>query len=500
MPGSAGTSRNSRRRTAICAATNKRFAAFGIWGGYWLYSQHPAHDSQVAVMPSLRRLPKNGLLSRRELLRVGGIGALGLTLPQLLQAEQGGAASKADRCIVIYLNGGPSHLDMWDMKPDAPVEIRGEFRPIATSLAGTQVSEHLPKLSRLMHRATLVRSMNHSVNNSHAAAVYAALTGHDRGEQGGGAKPTDHPCPGAVLAMLRPPPAGTLPYVALPYKTQEGAGGPLQPGFLAGMLGASYDPFWVLDDPNVPSFRVRNLSLPDEVSSGRLADRSQLLSALDRGQRSERALSVMNDFQRQAFDLLTTSRVQQAFRIDSEPDGVRERYGRNVYGQSVLLARRLLAAGTRVVTMSWAPDANATWDTHGGNFQKLKTTLLPQFDAATSSLVEDLAADGSLSRTIVAVLGDFGRTPKINNNAGGRDHWNACYSILLFGGGLKPGLVYGASDRTGSLPDESPVTPGDILATLYRLLGVAPNRQIYDSLGRPHQLVPKGRVVEGLIA
>jgi uncharacterized protein (DUF1501 family) len=441
------------------------------------------------------------MLTRRELLRVGGVGALGLTLPQLLQAEPAaGASSKADSCIVIYLNGGPSHLDMWDLKPDAPVEIRGEFRPIATSLPGVQLCEHLPRLSRHMHRATLVRSMNHSVNNSHAAAVYAALTGHDRGEQGGGAKPTDHPGPGAVLAKLRPPPAGTLPYVALPYKTQEGAGGPLQPGFLAGMLGASFDPFWILDDPNAPSFRVRNLSLPEQVSSGRLADRSRLLADLDRGQRSERALAVMNDFQRQAFDLLTTSQVQQAFDLEREPTKVRDAYGRNIYGQSVLLARRLLSAGTRVVTMTWAPDANATWDTHGGNFQKLKTTLLPQFDAAASSLIEDLADSGRLSRTLVAVLGDFGRTPKINNNAGGRDHWNACYSILLFGGGLRPGFVYGASDRTGSLPAESPVTPGDILATLYRLLGVDPKRQIYDTLGRPHQLVPNGRVVEELIA
>jgi len=439
-------------------------------------------------------------LSRRELLRVGGLGALGLSLPQLLQAEQtGGAASKADSCIVIYLNGGPSHLDMWDMKPDAPVEIRGEFRPIATSLPGVSLCEHLPRLAQHMHRAALVRSMNHSVNNSHAAAVYAALTGHDRGEQGGGAKPSDHPCPGAVLAKLRPPPAGTLPYVALPYKTQEGAGGPLQPGFLAGMLGASYDPFWVLDDPNAPSFRVRNLSLPDEVTSSRMADRSRLLTQLDRGQRAERALSVMNDFQRQAFDLLTASRVQEAFDLEREPASVRDAYGRNVYGQSVLLARRLLAAGTRVVTMSWAPDANATWDTHGGNFQKLKSTLLPQFDAAASSLVADLAASGRLERTLVAVLGDFGRTPKINN-AGGRDHWNACYSILLFGGGLKPGLVYGSSDRTGSLPIENPVSPGDILATLYRLLGIDPKKQIHDSLDRPHQIVPKGRVVEGLIA
>jgi hypothetical protein len=344
--------------------------------------------------------------------------------------------------------------------------------------------------------------MNHSVNNSHAAAVYAALTGHDRGEQGGGAKPTDHPAPGSVLAKLRPTPDQTLPYVALPYKTQEGAGGPLQPGFLSGMLGASYDPFWVLDDPNSPSFRVRNLSLPEKISPDQMSQRNRLLSALDRGmgKHAERSLSVMNDFQRQAFDLLTASAVQKAFDLEHENPAVRDRYGRNVYGQSVLLARRLVEAGTRVVTMSWAPDANATWDTHGGNFQKLRNSLLPQFDAACSSLIEDLAASGRLDRTLVAVLGDFGRTPKINNNSGGRDHWNACYSIMLIGGGVKPGFVCGASDRIGAQPAESPISPGDIVATMYRLLGVDPKKQIYDALNRPHQLVPKGRVLQELIA
>ncbi len=178
---------------------------------------------------------------------------------------------------------------------------------------------------------------------------------------------------------------------------------------------------------------------------------------------------------------------------------MRDRYGRNIYGQSVLLARRLIEAGTRVVTMSWAPDANATWDTHGQNFQKLKTTLLPQFDAACSSLIEDLAERGRLDRTLIAVLGDFGRTPKINKNAG-RDHWNACYTVMLVGGGIKAGFVYGASDRMGSLPIERPVSPGDIVATIYRLLGIDHRYVLYDSLDRPHTVVPKARVVKELIA
>jgi len=325
-------------------------------------------------------------LSRRELLRVGGLGSLGISLPQLLAARAesaesslAGPISRADACIVLFLNGGPSHLDMWDMKPSGPIEIRGEFSPIATSLKGVSVCEHLPRLARQMHRATLVRSMNHSVNNAHAAAVYAALTGHDRGELGGGAKPDDHPSLGSVLAKLRPTPTGSLRYITLPYKTKEGAGGPLQPGFLAGFMGATYDPFWVLDDPNKPNFHVRNLSLPQGLAKDRMHARRGLLSSLDQGlgKETNRTLSSMDDFQRQAFDLLTSNQAQSAFKLDEESASTRDRYGRNIYGQSVLLARRLIEAKTRVVTMSWAPDANATWDTHGQNFTKLKTNLMP---------------------------------------------------------------------------------------------------------------------------
>lgn len=440
--------------------------------------------------------------NRRELLRVGTLGACGLSLPQLLAAERAGSESaRADSCIVIYLNGGPSHLDMWDMKPEAPAEIRGQFSPIATTLPGVPLCEHLPRLAKLIHHATLVRSMHHSVNNSHAAAVYAAMTGHDRGEQGGGAKPTDHPSPGSVLAKLRPAKGDVLPYIMLPYKTQEGAGGPLQPGFLAGFIGATYDPFWVLEDPNSPSFRVQNLSLPREVSAERMSQRSQLLSSLDRSLKgqADRSLAAMNDFQHQAFDLLTSTAAQRAFQLSLESAQTRDRYGRNIYGRSVLLARRLIEAGTRFVTVSWAPDANATWDTHGGNFTKLKGSLLPQFDAAFCSLLEDLLASGRLEKTLVAVLGDFGRTPKVNGG-GGRDHWNSCYTVMLAGGGIQAGYVHGASDRIGSVPAASPVAPGDILATIYRLLGVDPKCMVYDTLNRPIPLVPTGRVVREILA
>lgn len=459
--------------------------------------------------PPKRRTFKGKLvpLSRREILRVGSLGLGGLSLPELLAARarrgaNSGISSRADACIVIFLNGGPSHLDMWDMKPDAPVEIRGEFRPISTTVPGVQLCEHLPRLARCMHHATLVRSMHHSVNNSHAAAVYAALTGHDRGEQGGGARPNDYPAPGSVMTQIRPSSGTALSYVVLPYRTQEGAGGPLQPGFLAGFIGATFNPFWVTQNPDHADFQVPNLTLSAPVSRARMAARGDLLAGLDGrfgATKSAAAFDDLDGFQQRAFDLLTSDAAQRAFHVDMEPPGVRDAYGRNIYGQSVLLARRLVAAGTRVVTVSWAPDANATWDTHGGNFSKLKNTLLPQFDAACSSLITDLDQRGMLERTLVAVLGDFGRTPKINGNAG-RDHWNNCYTVMLAGGGIRGGYVHGASDRIGALPVAGLVTPGDVIATLYHILGVDPHETLYDNLQRPHQLVAEGSVIENLLA
>ena len=441
-------------------------------------------------------------VSRRRMLQIGAAGLPGLmSARSLISAPADALVAKADHCIVLFLNGGPSHLDMWDMKPESPSEIRGEFDPISSSLPGVPVSEHLPRLAQQMHRATLIRSMHHSVNNSHAAAVYAALTGHDRGEQGGGAKPSDHPSPGSVMARLRPAANRTLPYVSLPYKTKEGAGGPLQPGFLAGIMGPTFDPFWVLNNPNAADFHVDNLVLPSPVTAERMKDRSQLLAELGQGLtiRNEPSLSAIDDFQSRAFELLTSNAAQQAFDLDQETPEMRARYGRNIYGQSTLLARRLVEAGTRFITLSWAPDANATWDTHGDNFNKLKKILLPEFDAACSSLLHDLDERGLLERTLVAVLGDFGRSPKINA-AAGRDHWNSCYTIMLAGAGIRQGFVYGSSDRTGSVPAESPVSPGDVMATIYRLLGVQSTTQILDPLGRPHEVVPQGRVVHQIMA
>ena len=442
-------------------------------------------------------------LSRRQMLQIGGANLLGLSLPRLLraqtQASEVGKNATADHLIVIFLNGGPSHLDMWDMKPSAPVEIRGEFQPIATSVPGVQFSEHLPRLAQHMHQCAVVRSMHHSVNNAHAAAVYAGLTGHDRGEIGGGARPTDHPSLGSVAGLVRPVASGVLPYVSLPFVTKEGAGGPPQPGFTGGWLGRSRDPLFVLRDPSSPTFDMPELGLGADMNQHRLSQRRTLSASLG-SLGASRSLQDMDDFQARAFDLLTSPATQRAFQINREPGSVRDRYGRNIYGQSVLLSRRLIEAGTRVITLSWAPDANATWDTHGNNFTKLRNELLPQLDRAVSSLLGDLDARGMLQRTLVAVMGEFGRTPRINGSGGGRDHWNFCYSLLLAGGGLKAGYVHGASDRIGARPSLNPVTPADIIATIYRCLGIPADLELRDRLDRPLSLVPWGNVIGELLA
>ena len=433
--------------------------------------------------------------SRRRALQVGACGLLGLSLPELLRAA--GNRAKADHCILVFLNGGPSHLDMWDMKPDAPAEVRGEFKPIASSVPGLLMSEHLPRLAGQMHRCSLIRSAHHSVNNSHAAAVYAGMTGHDRGEAGGGTKPTDNPAIGSVVGMVRPPETPVVPYVSMPYITAEGAGGPPQPGFFGGLLGRTRDPLFVLRDPNSPQFAMPELGVSADFGPARLGERRRLLEqiapALDGPARE------MAAFQGKAFDLLATAATQRAFQLEREPAPVRDAYGRNIYGQSVLLARRLIEAGSRVACISWAPDANATWDTHGNNFVNLKTKLLPQLDAAVSSLLTDLADRGLLERTLVAVMGEFGRSPKINANAG-RDHWNFCYGLMLAGGGSKAGYVHGASDKIGARPSRNPCTPADVIATIYHCLGIDPALELRDRLERPFSLVPWGSPIREVLA
>jgi hypothetical protein len=439
-------------------------------------------------------------ISRRRMLQAGGISLLGLTLPRLLRAAASPAyRGSADACILVFLDGGPSHLDMWDMKPDAPPEIRGEFKPIATSLPGVQLCEHLPKLAKVVHHGALVRSAHHSVNNSHGAAVFTALTGYDRGEAGGSAKPGDHPAIGSVVGMVRPPEAPVPPFVSLPYIVKEGAGGPPQPGFFGGLLGRARDPLFVLRDPNAADFGMPEFSFGPDVAPARLDARRRLLDGVADRAAGEPRGRELSSFQARAFDLLTSTATRRAFDLDREPAALREAYGRNIYGQSVLLARRLIEAGTRFTCISWAPDANATWDTHGNNFKSLRTTLLPQLDAAVSTLLRDLVERGLLRRTLVVVMGEFGRSPKVNG-AAGRDHWNFCYGLMLAGGGIKAGMVHGSSDKIGGRPSSNPVTPADIVATIYHCLGIANDLVLEDRLARPFQLVPWGSPIHELIA
>jgi hypothetical protein len=468
-------------------------------------------------------------LSRRDWLQVGGLGILGLSLPRLLRAEDAQRSTDhrpsparsrqrrpAESCIVIWLAGGPSQPDMWDMKPDAPVEFRGEFRPIATTVPGIQMCEHLPHVARQAHHVTIIRSAHHQVGHAHCAAAYFVLSGDNRGDTfvNFGAGPNDHPGIGAVLARLRPPERLIVPFVTAPYIMTEGIGGPPSPGIYGGWMGHAYDPFEVnrhrseKEDPNSPDFGFPELTLRAEVNPARLAGRRGLLGQInaraDALQRSGIA-RTMDAYQQRAFALLTSGATRRAFDLSREPAPLRARYGRNIYGQSCLLARRLVEAGTRMVLVRWAPDCNATWDTHGTianqppAFHVLKGTLLPQLDAGLGTLLEDLHLRGLLGETLVVVMGEFGRSPKVNPWAG-RDHWPRCYSVLLAGGGVRGGDVYGKSGRLGEDPSEDPVTPHDVVATVYSLLGVPPQTELTDPQGRPVRVGGPGKVIQGVLA
>lgn len=440
-------------------------------------------------------LPRHSL-TRRGLLQIGSLALGGITLPQVLWGDEerrlSGRTATADSCIFVFLNGGPSHLDTWDMKPDAPPGIRGQFQSISSTLPSVPVCELLPRMSQHMHRVSLVRSVHHTVNNAHAAAVYTSLTGHDRGDVNValGFSAGDHPAVGSVTSKYRPPTQPIVPYVTLPYMTQEGAGGPPQPGFYGGLIGKAYDPLWVLKDPNAADFTIPELALRSDIGIDRLHRRREVHKALNHefSAQPDRAMNALGGFQERAIELLSSPVTQQAFQINREPAQVRDAYGRNIYGQSLLLARRLVEAGTRVVCLSWAPHANATWDTHADHYPRMRT-LLGQLDPALSQLLTDLVARSLFERTLVVVMGEFGRTPRHNAN-GSRDHWNYCYSVMLAGGGMKQGFVYGASDRIGAFPASNPVLPSAIISTIYESLGIPHALEFHDPLGRPHALVP----------
>jgi uncharacterized protein (DUF1501 family) len=430
---------------------------------------------------------KNAMTSdRRALLKLGAAGAIGLSLPDILCIEAQSATPrkvKAEGVILVWLGGGPATIDMWDMKPDAPEEYRGEFKTIDTRAPGVRICEHLPKLAEVMDRCAIVRSLQHPINDHGVAAEHMA-TGHAPSVA------LQHPSIGAIAANLLPGMNGVPPYI----KLDQAGGIPT----VAGFLGSAYEAFTANVGRSDSSRVGGGLSLPSGFSSGLLADRDRLRQSLDNKFRGldEGELAVTLDrFQQQAVDLLRSERVRKAFDISSESDAVRARYGQSQLGRCALTARRLIEAGARFVTIGLT---SAIWDTHTANFRILSQQLLPELDRTLSSLVTDLGDRGLLDRTVVYCAGEFGRTPRVNPNAG-RDHWARSMAVLLAGGGIKGGSVYGSTDSNGVAPDSDPCSPADVSATLLSLLGIKPTHEIHTPSGRPVPVFKEGKVIESIV-
>jgi len=436
-------------------------------------------------------------LSRRSLLRAGTAGLTGLNLPTILRAAEASGSRRPPRAkhvILLHQFGGPSHLDTFDMKPEAPEGIRGEFRPIPTAVPGLVVSEHLPRFATVLDRCSLIRSVHHAMRN-HNSATYYSLTGH--------APPVDdirlrdtlelYPAYGSTVARLRPADDPAVPsFVSFPHVLRDGS---VTPGQHASFLGKAFDPLFISRDPNADDFRLPELTLPDRLPLERLENRRSLQKLVDRQtdllEWSDTARGI-DEYYDRAVTMLSSSEVRRAFDLSSEPDRLRDDYGRTTYGQSCLLARRLVEAGVRFVSVYFSAfigGANGGWDTHGDNFNQLRNRLLPMTDQTVPTLLLDLAARGLLEETLVVWMGEFGRTPKVTNTQqfgpNGRDHWPMCYTVVLAGGGTVPGATYGSSDRIGAYPATDPVTPDDVAATMFWALGIDPATEVRDPLGRP---------------
>jgi hypothetical protein len=456
-------------------------------------------------------------MTRREVLRVGSLGWGALTLPGLLRLREaaGGEsgsrrAPRARSVIILYLSGGPSQLDMWDMKPAAPEEIRGTFQPVMTSVPEIHVCEHMPRMARLADKYTIVRSMSHH-EGDHLRAGYCAMTGGSLQRpvvQASGMSRDDQPHLGAALAKFLESSSTLPPFVMIPeFISPVGVS---RPGQHAGFLGAEFDPYLVNSDPNLPSYSPGELRLASDLSPARMSQRRSLLASLEqRGRSLEETPAGRNlaPYYSRAFDLIASPAAQRAFDISSEPESTRDRYGRTDFGQSTLVARRLIEAGVRLVQVNFVRHDRGKggqgYDSHSTpprppHLTWAKTALLPPTDSAFSALIEDLSDRGLLDETLVIMMGEFGRTPRFNQY-GGRDHWPQCYSAVLAGGGVRRGHVFGASDRIAATVVRDPVSPEDLLATVYRLVGIDPRRTIHDLQGRPFPLVG-GRPVEGLLA
>ncbi len=432
-------------------------------------------------------------LSRRTLLKVGGMGLLGLTMPKVLQAaakqageadvrSAGAVAPRAKSVIFLYQFGGPSHIDMFDMKPEAPDGVRGPYKPIPTSADGIQVCEHLPLMAKVMDKVTLIRSMTHTMKN-HNSASYYALTGH--------APPTDDirlkdtldlfPSYGSVVDRLSPTTGEVPTSISYPYVIRDGS---VTPGQGASFLGKVHDPFLFLQDPNSPNFALPELSLPADLSVGRLEARRELQGLVDRQSHlldHSAAAQGLDQYYQRTVAMLNSTRLRDAFNLSAEPQWLRDAYGRHTYGQGCLLARRLVEAGAKFVTVYFSDNIGGQstdsggWDTHGFNntrmFPIVEKRHFPITEQTLPALLHDMDSRGLLDETLVLWMGEFGRTPKINTNIS-RDHWPQCYTTLLAGGGVKRGYVHGASDKNGAYPARDPVRPDDLSATIFHLLGI----------------------------
>lgn len=453
------------------------------------------------------------LYHRRKWLQIGGAGLFGLATHRPIEAEPPSLGSRAlsraraKAVIFLYQFGGPSHLDTFDLKPEAPDGIRGPYQPIETSVPGIQICERLPRMARVMNKVTLVRTLHHTMKNHNAAACYA-LTGRE--------PPTDDirlpdtldlfPAYGSIVDRLMPPQA--MPrFVAYPYTIRDGS---ITPGQHASFLGKMHDPFLVLSDPSHHDFALPELSLPTDLNADRLAQRRKLQKLIDRQSRLAESPVVggLDAYYESALDMLRSSRVSGAFDLSRESPKLRDQYGRHTFGQSCLLARRLVESGVRFINVYFSDSIGGQsttaggWDTHGFNntrmFPIIEQRHLPITDETLPTLLTDLDDRGLLDETLVVWVGEFGRTPRINENAS-RDHWPGCYTALLAGGGVKRGHVHGASDRTGSTPARDAVRPDDLAATMFHLLGIDPHTSIRDRFNRPFS-VSSGEAISGVIA
>ena len=438
--------------------------------------------------------------SRRDFLR-SGIGLAGLTLPTFFKAQAASGLNrtrKAKSCIIIYTWGGMSHYESFDPKPDAPAEVRGEFKPIGTATPGIQFCEHLPLLARHSDKLAIVRSVHHT-QGGHQQGMYVTLTGHD--PKGGiKAKSRENwPSLTSMLSRFHNPAIGTPAAIRMPYSMYDN--GTQMAGEGAGWLGSNYDPI-LLRTPagkaygGVNRFTDRELNLKLNVQEHRVSNRNSLLEQMDHdlGQRigSAAAYDQLDHFRRMAADMLIGSPVRDAYDLEKEDPRIRAMYGDHMGGQTLLLSRRLVEAGVPVVqalcsASDLAGGGGDNWDTHRGHFPKMKDRLLPVFDRSVSALLTDLEMRGMLEETLVVFLTDFGRTPKINNN-GGRDHHPGVYSLALAGGGIRGGQVYGSSDSKGAEPGSYACTPADVHATVYQAMGIDPRAELYDQLDRPFQI------------